>query len=325
MTEKARIRRILRAALRGLLCAVLALASAGVACAEVYIDQEKPEGWEERELLRIYALYAYDCDSFVVECGGETMLIDGGNKPKEQELADFLAEHGMEHLDIIFSTHPHDDHIEAVYNALMHSKITADIFISAFRENYIAYDNLEFQKKTVRVLKEKEIPFRQMLNGEELALGGAQMILYRFDPGTKKTDGRSLTVNDMSGVLWIRFGESAILMTADIGGTIQKMLAEKYGPEGLKSDILKAPHHGKNAVNGELLRTVDPKLTIITGKVARTEDCRIQMETNGIEWKRTSYGTIVMETDGKDWYVNQEDKFGELEKLRKQKERQKKK
>ena len=111
--------------------------------------------------------------------------------------------------------------------------------------------------------------------------------------------------------------QSAILMTADIGGTIQKMLAEQYGPEGLKSDILKAPHHGKNAVNGELLRTVDPKLTIITGKVARTEDCRIQMETNGIEWKRTSYGTIVMETDGKDWYVNQEDKFGELEKLRK--------
>ena len=32
-----------------------------------------------------------------------------------------------------------------------------------------------------------------------------------------------------------------------------------------------------------------------------------------------------METDGKDWYVNQEDKFGVLEKMRKQKERQQKK
>jgi hypothetical protein len=32
-----------------------------------------------------------------------------------------------------------------------------------------------------------------------------------------------------------------------------------------------------------------------------------------------------METDGKDWYVNQEDKWGELEKQRKKLEKQQKK
>ena len=31
-----------------------------------------------------------------------------------------------------------------------------------------------------------------------------------------------------------------------------------------------------------------------------------------------------METDGKDWYVNQEDKFGELKKWQKQQEKKKK-
>ena len=299
--------------------------SAAPARAEVYIDQEKPADWEERKLLRITALYALDCDSFVVECGGKTMLIDGGNKPKEDDLVAFLEERNMTHLDVIFVSHPHDDHIEAVYNALMHDRITADVFISPFRPDYIAYDKLEFHKKTVRVLEEKGIPFRQMADGEELDLGGARVVLYRFEGSTKKPDGGSMTLNDMSGVLYITYGDSAILLTADIGGMIQKMLAEKFGPEGLRAEILKAPHHGKNAVNGDLLKAVDPKLTIITGKVARTEDCRKQMETAGIEWKRTSYGQIVMESDGTDWYVNQEDKFGELEKLRRQKERQKKK
>ena len=312
------LKRIRRAAC--MLTALIMLTSA--AGAEVFIEQEKPEDWEERDLLRVYALYALDCDSFVVECGGQSMLIDGGNKPKEQDLADFLTDHGMQHLDYIFVSHPHDDHAEAVYNALMHDKITADVFLSPFREDYLAHDNLEFHKKTLKVLEEKGIPFHQMENGEEMTLGGAQIVLYRYGGETKKPDGRSMTLNDMSGVLWIRFGDSAILLTADIGGMVQKMMAEEFGSEGLKSDILKAPHHGKNAVNAELLETVDPKLVIITGKVARTNDCMLQMNRKKIEWKRTSYGTIVMETDGKDWYVNQ---LYSSEQVKKQEKQEKKK
>ncbi len=316
---------MIRKLICGFFCALILLSSACAAHADVYIDQEKPEDWEERDLLRIWALYALDCDSFVVECGGETMLIDGGNKPKEADLTAFLEEHGWQHLNMIFSTHPHDDHIEAQYNALMHDKITADVFLSPFAEDYKANDRLEFQRKTVKVLNEKGIPFRQVSTGDELTLGSAKMVVYRYGKETKKPGGGSMTINDMSAVLWIHFGDSTILLTADIGGTIQKMLAQEFGAEGLKSDILKAPHHGKNAVNAELLKTVDPELVIITGKVTRTETCVNQIKKYGKEWKRTSYGTILMETDGKDWYVNQEDKFGELERLRKQKEKQQKK
>ena len=314
-------RYLIRAALWALLCAMLLMA--GTAQAEVYIEQEKPADWEERDLLRITALYALDCDSFVVECGGQSMLVDGGNKPKEKSLTDFLTERGLQHLDIIFNSHPHDDHIEAVYNALLHDGITADVFISPFRENYLAQDGLEFHKKTLRVLEQKGIPFRQMFSGEELTIGGATARLYRYDGDKKKTDGRSMTLNDMSGVLWIRFGNSAILLTADIGGTVQQMMAEEFGAEGLKSDILKAPHHGKNAVNPEMLKAVDPKLVIITGKVARTGDCMLQMNRAGIAWKRTSYGNVVMETDGTDWYVNQEYSSKQVQNQEKQEKKRK--
>ena len=315
-----------RRRIRVFLCLlVLALAAVCAAHADVYIDREKPEDWEERDLLRIWALYALDCDSFVAECGGQTMLIDGGNKPKEADLTAFLEEHGWSHLNMIFSTHPHDDHIEAQYNALMHDKITADVFLSPFAEDYKANDRLEFQRKTVKVLNEKGIPFRQVSTGDELTLGGAKMMVYRYGKETKKPGGGSMTINDMSGVLRIRFGETSILLTADIGGAIQQKLAKDYGAEELKADILKAPHHGKNAVNGDLLKTVDPKLVIVTGKVDRTKTCVGQIEKYGIEWKRTSYGTILMETDGKDWYVNQEDKFGVLEQMRKKQQKQQKK
>lgn len=317
------IRKVIRQTV--LMLALILVLAAGAASGEVYIDQEKPEDWESRDLLRIWALYALDCDSFVVECGGETMLIDGGNRPKEADLTAFLKEHGWQHLNIIYNSHPHDDHIEAQYNALMHGNITADVFISPFQEDYRANDRLEFHKKTMKVLTEKGIPFRQLLDKEELTLGGAKMVQYRYGKETKKPGGGSMTMNDLSGVLRICFGDASILLTADIGGTIQEMMAKEYGAEVLKSDILKAPHHGKNAVNAELLRTVDPKLVLVTGKVARTKACVNQIKKAGIPCKLTSYGTILMETDGKDWYVNQEDKWGELEKQRKKLEKQQKK
>ena len=80
------IRKVIRQT--ALMLALILVLAAGAASGEVYIDQEKPEDWESRDLLRIWALYALDCDSFVVECGGETMLIDGGNRPKEADLTD---------------------------------------------------------------------------------------------------------------------------------------------------------------------------------------------------------------------------------------------
>ena len=309
--------------LRGMLCLVLFfIIGTTSGFADVYIDQEKPEDWEDRDLLRIYALYSLDCDAYVLECDGKTMILDGGKNASY--LTEFLAEQGISHTDMIINSHPHDDHIDAVYNAILNGKLTTDIFYSAFRENYTDASDT-FQRRTVKLLSGKGIPFQQVFSGDEIQFGGAQIKVYRYDGQTKKPDGRSMMINDMSGVFRISFGDAAILFTADIGGTIQQMLARDYGEAELKSDIMTAPHHGKNAMNGELLQAVSPKLAIITGRVARVKDCQVQMERNSIAWKVTSWGNITMETDGKDWYVNQEDKFGELKKWQKQQLRKQKK
>ena len=304
----------------GILCFILALALAGGAAGDVYIEQEKPEGWEDQYLLRITALYSLDCDAYVLECDGETMILDGGKNAGY--LTDYLTERGITHVDMIFNTHPHDDHIDAVYHAIRNEKLTTDVFYSPFRENYTdAADT--FQQRTVKLLEKKGIPFRQVFNGDEFQLGGARIKVYHYNGETKKPTGGSMMINDMCAILWVRFGNAAMLFTADIGGTIQQMLAQEYGKEGLKSDIMTAPHHGKNAMNGELLDTVNPKLGIITGKVDRTRDSVKQMNRRDLAWKRTSYGNVVMETDGKDWYVNQMYSSEQVRKLEKQDKKKK--
>jgi hypothetical protein len=53
-----------------------------------------------------------------------------------------------------------------------------------------------------------------------------------------------------------------------------------------------------------------------------TQACIRQMNREGVAWKRTSYGTVLMETDGKDWYVNQD---YSSEKVKKQEKAEQKK
>ena len=200
---------------RGILCLIFAvILTAGTACADVFIDQEKPEDWEDRYLLRIYALRSLDCDAYILECDGERMILDGGKNASY--LTEFMEKHGFSYVDMIFNSHPHDDHIDAVYNAILKGRLTADVFYSPFRENYSDASDT-FQKRTVRELAAKGITYRQVFNGDELMLGGARITVYRYDGDTKKPNGGSMTINDMSAVLRVRFGNTAILMTADIG------------------------------------------------------------------------------------------------------------
>ena len=120
---------------RGILCLILAvILTAGTACADVFIDQEKPEDWEDRYLLRIYALRSLDCDAYILECDGERMILDGGKNASY--LTEFMEKHGFSYVDMIFNSHPHDDHIDAVYNAILKGRLTTDVFYSPFRENY---------------------------------------------------------------------------------------------------------------------------------------------------------------------------------------------
>jgi competence protein ComEC len=272
------------------LLAAMMLSSAG---AEVYLNAEKPADWEERELMKIHFMDFVQNDAFILQCGGKVMLIDGGTKKHWEKYRDYLEEHGLTHADILFNTHPHDDHMGAIYNLINHDVLTADQFISPFEEDYKEKDGL--QQKLVKLLREKGIPYHQMMPEEELEFGGVRMILYRYLKGD---------TNSKSGVLWVHFGEATILLPADLTGEGERYLANTYGSEGLKSDIMKSPHHGIIRMVSEFLEAVNPELTIITNR--KNCNAKKQLDARGYENIFTSVGPVDAETDGKDWYVTQE-------------------
>ena len=224
------------------------------------------------------------------------MIIDGGSKMYWKTMMDYLESIGLSHVNILFNTHPHDDHLEAQIQMVKSGRLTADRFISPFFIDYgVGYEKVKYQREMVKVLEDKGIPFYQIQPDEELTLGGARMVLYRY------ADGKD--ANQLSGVLWIHFGEATILMTGDLTGDGEKWLVSHYGAEGLKSDIMKAPHHGIVRMVTEFLEAVDPDLTVITNRRNTNQKAQLDARKKANIW--TSMGKVFMETDGKDWYVTQ--------------------
>ena len=175
-------------------------------------------------------------------------------------------------------------------------RLTADRFISPFFIDYgVGYEKVKYQREMVKVLEEKGIPFVQILPDEELTLGGARMVLYRYP------DGKD--ANQLSGVLWLHYGDATILLPGDLTGDGERWLVNHYGAEGLKSDILKSPHHGIVRMVPEFLEAVDPALTVITNRRDSNQKAQLDARKYANIW--TSMGKVFMETDGKDWYVTQ--------------------
>ena len=119
---------------------VLALVlAAGMLCgagAEVFLNKAKPADWEERDLLKITVMDFYQNDAMILQCGGESMIIDGGAQKHWKKMAEYLESIGLTHVNILFNTHPHDDHLGAQIQMVKSGRLTADRFISPFAREY---------------------------------------------------------------------------------------------------------------------------------------------------------------------------------------------
>lgn len=250
----------------------------------------KSSSGEQKELLTVTFLDVGQGDAAVLQCGGQTMMIDGGKAKASSYIYSWLKKNQISYLDVMVATHTDADHIGGLPGALNYAKVgTAYCPVTSGTtktfQSFVKY--LKKQAKSITVPKA----------GDEFSLGGAQVrILGPTDP---QAEG-----NNSSIVLKVTFGDTSFLFTGDAEREEEQELLESG--YDLESTVLKVGHHGSDTSTSYLfLRTVNPQYAVISVGADNTyghptEAVLSRLRDADVKTCRTDLqGTITAVSDGK--------------------------
>jgi len=241
------------------------------------------------ETLVIHFLDVGQGDAALIQCGGQTLMIDGGDKNANQFIYSYLSEQGLTYLDYIIATHPHDDHVKGLATALVlcDAGIVYSPVTEAEGEGFHDFiDKLAYRGGHLTV------PHR----GDTFSLGSAT-VTFLTEPQPE------WSLNDQSLMVKIVFGNTSFIFTGDA-----EWLAEQDAIAGgidLHADVLKLGHHGSlTSTSQEFLDAVQPKYAIISvgsgNKYGHPSDETLLKLTHMYVsvFRTDKHGTIICTSDG---------------------------
>lgn len=186
---------------------------------------------------------------------GIEMLIDGGrDRSVLRQLPQVMGPLDRS-IDIAVATHPDADHIGGLPDVLEHYSIS--YFLSPGRIG----DTDIYQHLKEDVLVEPGVHEILARHGMRIHLGGTAYadVLYPEDNVAQLRE-----TNDASIVMRVVYGESEFMLTGDAPSWVEDRLVASYG-DALRSDVLKAGHHGSRTATDALwLKMVAPDTVVIS-------------------------------------------------------------
>ena len=206
----------------------------------------------EDEYLAVHFIDVGQADCILLSCGDEYMLIDGGNAADGYAVRSYLENAGVDKLDLLVATHPHEDHIGGLPTVLTY-----------FEAETIWTTEITYSNSTIRKFLEaadkQDAPVVQPTGGETFLLGSALVTVL----GPVSTNYED--VNNLSLVLMVEFEDTRFLFTGDMETLAEGDMLDFWGEEfNWKCDVLKVGHHGSYSSTGyRLLREVAPTWAVI--------------------------------------------------------------
>lgn len=231
---------------------------------------------------------------FIESPTGAQMLIDGG--PDRGLLRPLSRAAGIldRSIDVVIATHPDKDHIAGL----------VDVFKRYSIQKYIN-SGLTGDTSYALALKaaaetEKGITSIQAKRGTRIHLGGGVYadVLYP----DRSMEGAE--TNAASVIVRVVYGSTEFLLSGDAPDEVENYLVSIDGVR-LKSDVLKAGHHGSNtSTSAAWLAAVDPGYVVVSAGKDNSyghphEEVVSRIGASGAKMLSTaSEGTITFESDG---------------------------
>ncbi len=256
------------------------------------VDQGEPG-------MTLTVLEVGKADCLVLQCDGQSMIIDGGNGEDEAYILQKLGEMDIDRFQYLVNTHPHEDHLGSL-DAVVRAYPVERAYLSPKEHTTRAYENL------LLALEERNTPVEIPQPGDQWKLGGAVITVLSPDP-----DADYEGYNDWSIVLQAQYGQVRYLLMGDAETPVESDLLDS-GLD-LRADVLKLGHHGSNTSSKKaFLSAVSPTWAIIT--CDRTEKAgepnakvASRLEDLAIPSLRTDLcGVITVYTDGTDIAISTE-------------------
>jgi competence protein ComEC len=232
-------------------------------------------------------------EKFLVDAGPKTLTYDAG----EKVVAPYLRRRSISVLDAIIISHPHSDHLGGVPYLLRNVEVTQVVDASQ-REQSSMYSDYELVSSGRR---------RAVFAGVQLA-SISNVRLYTLHPTNSFLDVDSTEgykhLNNTSVVFKLQYGSTSFLFVGDAEILVEEQLDAVYA-SFLKSDVLKAGHHGSSTSSSEeFLANVQPKEVVVSvGKFNKfhhpSAKALARFRNTGAHIHRTDEeGAIIFESDG---------------------------
>jgi competence protein ComEC len=194
---------------------------------------------------------------------GKTILIDSGPGNKylnvaQQAIYPVMNHLGTKHLDALFISHPHLDHMGGTFELLKYVSIDS-AYLPPLSMRYKWNDSLK------TVFTKNSIPWRNLNIGDKITIDYETRI-YTLGPFPRfskfrKASGHNLNNNSL--ILLVKHKDHSLLFPGDAEKEVERDLV--IWGDILDSDLLKVGHHGSKTSSTEnFLAEVSPDFSFIS-------------------------------------------------------------
>ncbi|MDT3680279.1 MAG: DNA internalization-related competence protein ComEC/Rec2 [Burkholderiaceae bacterium] len=202
--------------------------------------------------LRVVALDVGQGSAVLVETGGRRLLYDAGpawggdSEAGARVILPYLRARGIDRVDAIVVSHLDSDHSGGLPSLL----------------RGLRYDWVGGTLPAGHAARNAGRPFVDCVRGHAWRWDDVHFEVLH--PGPEKPRGVRSPTNASSCVLRISAPAATVLLAGDLEAGQERALVERFGAEGVRADLLLAPHHGSNSSSSAaFLAAVAPRHAIV--------------------------------------------------------------